>query len=128
MKRNPQFSFGKRIGSFRYAWQGIVTLVRYEHNARIHLVAAVLVIALGFVFRLSSLEWVVIIGCIGSVIAAEAFNTAIEAICNRVSTENNELIKRSKDCAAAGVLVVSITAAIVGAIIFLPKFWLIIQG
>ena len=127
MKQSTSFSFRKRIRSFGYAWQGIVALVRHEHNARIHIVAAIFVIILGFVLGVSTLEWVAIVGCIGAVIAAEIFNTAIEAICNRVSTENHELIKRSKDCAAGGVLLISITAAIIGAIIFLPKLWYIVQ-
>ncbi|MFI3261368.1 MAG: diacylglycerol kinase family protein [Rikenellaceae bacterium] len=116
-----KFSFSKRAKSFRYAWQGIVALVRDEHNARIHLVAAVVASALGFLLDLSVLEWVAITMCIGLVIATEAMNSAVEAVCDKVSPEKHELIKKAKDCGAAAVLIVSITAAIVGGIVFIPK-------
>lgn len=119
--KNEKFSLRKRAASFRYAWQGIVALVRDEHNARIHVVAAVAAVTLGFVLQLSPLEWVAVVGCIGAVLAAEAMNSAIEAVCDKVSPQPHELIKKTKDCAAAGVLFVAIAAAVVGAILFLPK-------
>ncbi len=119
MKEN-KFSLRKRANSFRYAWQGIVALVRDEHNARIHLVAAIAASALGFIVKLTPLEWVAIIGCIGIVIATEAMTSAVEAVCDKVSPEKHELIKKAKDCGAAAVLIVSITAAIIGSIIFIP--------
>ncbi len=119
MKEN-KFSLRKRANSFRYAWQGIVALVRDEHNARIHLVAAIAASALGFIVKLTPLEWIAIIACIGIVIATEAMNSAVEAVCDKVSPEKHELIKKAKDCGAAAVLIVSITAAIIGSIIFIP--------
>ncbi len=120
---NSKFSLRKRAKSFKYAWQGIVALVRGEHNARIHLVAALIATILGFVLQISYLEWVAIVVSIGLVIATESMNTAVEAICDKVSTERDELIKKAKDCAAAAVLIVSMTAAIIGVIIFLPKLF-----
>lgn len=119
--RNGSFSWSKRVKSFSYAWNGLVVLLRDEHNARIHLVAAVVATVMGFVFDISSLEWVAIVGCIGLVIATEAMNSALEALCDRVSTERHELIGKAKDCGAAAVLVTAITALIVGLIVFVPK-------
>ncbi|MFI3305311.1 MAG: diacylglycerol kinase family protein [Rikenellaceae bacterium] len=119
--KSSKFSLNKRLNSFRYAWQGIVALVRDEHNARIHMVAAVVATVMGFWLKISSMEWVAIIGCIGAVIATEAMNSAVEAVCDKVSPEKHELIKKAKDCGAAAVLIVSISAAIIGCVVFLPK-------
>ncbi len=119
--KNSKFSISKRLNSFRYAWQGIVALVRDEHNARIHLTAAAIATIMGFCLKISSMEWIAIIGCIGLVIATEAMNSAVEAVCDKVSPEKHELIKKAKDCGAAAVLIVSISAAITGVIIFVPK-------
>ena len=56
-----------------------------------------------------------------SVLAAEAVNSSIEALADLVSPEYNEAIKRTKDLAAGAVLILAISAAIVGLIIFIPK-------
>lgn len=64
--------------SFRYAWEGIVSLFSNERNAQIHLGAAVCVITAGCLFDLSAVEWCLISLCIGGVFMAEGFNTAIE--------------------------------------------------
>ncbi len=119
--KNKSFSWRQRLGSFKHAWQGITTLVRQEHNARIHLGASILVIGFASFLSLSPIEWVVIIACMAAVWMAELFNTAIEALCNRVSPEQHPLIKCAKDCAAGGVLVASLAALAIGVIIFIPK-------
>lgn len=119
--KSSKFSVSKRLSSFRYAWQGVVALVRDEHNARIHLVAAIVASVVGFWLKISAMEWIAVVGCIGIVIATEAMNSAIEAVCDKVSPEKHELIKKAKDCGAAAVLIVSIAAAAIGAIVFVPK-------
>ncbi len=118
----------KRIYSFRCAFEGIATLFRKECNARIHLVAAVVAGVLGFVLDISPVEWVVVVLCIGAVIAMEAMNSAVEAVCDRVTLERDDMIKLAKDYAAAAVLIVAIAAATVGGVIFLPKIVAVIYG
>jgi len=87
----------------------------------IHLVAAALVIAGGFYFAISTTEWIMIILCIGMVMAAEIFNSAIEELTNLVSPQYNKKAAVIKDMAAGSVLVCAIVALIVGLIIFTPK-------
>lgn len=115
------FSIRKRIRSFGYALNGIRLLVLHEHNAWIHLLAAVCVVGAGFFFHLSLSEWVAVVIVIGLVIFAEAVNSAIEVLCDLVSPEYNEAIGRVKDLAAGAVLLLAIAAAIVGILIFFPK-------
>lgn len=118
---DTQFSFRKRLKSFVYAFRGIGFLVRNEHNARIHLVAAVAAVAAGFLLGITAVEWTVIVLVIGAVLAAEAFNSALEALCDLVSPGYHESIKKAKDLAAGAVLLVAIAAAVIGSVIFLPR-------
>lgn len=87
---------------------------------RIHILSALLVIVMGFIVGVTKIEWCLLVGCIGLVIMAEIFNTAIEALTNLVSPEFNPLAGKVKDLAAGAVLVTAFTAAIIGSIIFLP--------
>jgi len=121
---NHSFSFRKRLKSFYYAFNGVWLLLRYEPNAWIHAVAAIVVILAGFFFHISSFEWCFICFAIGSVIVAEGFNTAIEKIADLISPEYHPIIKQVKDIAAGCVLITAIAAACVGLIIFLPKVFL----
>jgi len=111
----------KRLLSFKFAFQGILHMLRGEANARIHLVAAVVVIAAGFLFGLTMTEWLMVIFAIGFVFSAELFNSAIEELVNLVSPGYHEKAGKVKDMAAGAVLVAAITAAVIGIIIFGPK-------
>ncbi len=113
--------FLKRGRSFVYAWHGIVSLFGNEPNARIHLCVALLVVAAGFLFNISASEWCLVTLCIGGVFMAEAFNTAIEKLCDKVSPQTDSLIKIAKDVAAGAVLLFVFAAVTVGLIVFLPK-------
>ena len=109
--------FRKVLRSFRFAGQGIIDLFRYENNAKVHLLLATLVIAAGVYLDLSRTEWAVILTQIGLVWAAEAFNTAIEKLCDFVSPGLHPQIKAVKDMSSGAVLILSITAVAVGIII-----------
>ncbi|MDH4474267.1 MAG: diacylglycerol kinase family protein [Fluviicola sp.] len=122
MKKQQQpFSTSKRFGSFIYAFNGLRVLVREEHNSWIHVAAAIVAIVLGFIFHISTYEWIAIAFAIGLVIALEIVNSAIENLADFVSPERHDSIKKIKDLAAAAVLVGAITALAVALIIFLPK-------
>jgi len=109
-----------RILSFKHAIAGIFELFRSETNAKIHLVVTVAVITMGFVVNLNKYEWSLIVLSIGMVIAFEGINTSLETLCDYVTEEKNESIRKTKDIAAATVLISAIVAATVGIIIFLP--------
>lgn len=118
----PQkFSIRKRIKSFLFAFNGLKILMTEEHNARIHLVAAICAVIASIVFEISAFEWIAVIVAIGLVFALELMNSAIERIADFIAPEKNEKIKKIKDLSAAGVLISAITALIVGLIVFLPK-------
>jgi diacylglycerol kinase len=102
-------------------------LMLREPNFRIHMGAAALVLILSFWLGLTSTEWMVVVACIATVLAAEMFNTALEQLCNITEANVHPIIKKIKDTSAAAVLVVALAAAICGTIVLLPKIMVTIQ-
>lgn len=121
MSTDEGFSLAARARSFGYAFRGVAALLTTQHNARIHAVATVAVVVAGFVLAVNSVEWALLLLAMGMVWLAEAFNTALEALCDRIAPDPHPLVGRAKDVAAAGVLLAASAAAAVGLIIFVPK-------
>ncbi len=119
---NPQpFSPRKRVRSFGYAFRGIFYMIRTQHNFWIQMTIGILTLALGFLFKISPLEWGQVLLCMGMVLAAETFNSAVEALTDALHPEHDPRIGRVKDLAAGAVLIAALAAAGVGIVIFLPK-------
>ena len=119
--RSSKFSLHNRAKSFVYAGRGILYFFRTQHNARLQVTAALLAITFACLLKITSAEWCWIIFSIGFVLVCELFNTAIEYLADVVSPGYHEKIGRVKDVAAGAVLLASITAFIIGAVIFIPK-------
>lgn len=119
-QEKPRFSVLARLKSIKDALAGIALLLKNEHNSRVHLLATVLVILLAFYLSVSTLEWALLTIAITMVWSAEAFNTALEYLCNKVSPEHDQLIGQAKDVAAAAVLLTAIGAVVLGALVFIP--------
>lgn len=115
-----RYDFKKQLRSFGYAWKGIRCCVGKEQNLSFHLIATVLVVIAGWQLGITRTEWAILLLCIGMVIAAELFNTAIEKLVDLVSPGRHPLAGQVKDIAAGAVLVCAATAAIIGLIIFVP--------
>ncbi|ODS83910.1 MAG: diacylglycerol kinase [Cytophagaceae bacterium SCN 52-12] len=111
----------KVFKSFGYAFKGIVSLFRYENNAKVHLIAGILAVAAAFYLEFSLIEWCILVIQIALVMAAEAFNTAIEKLCDAISPQKHPAIGTVKDIAAGAVLITAIAAVITGLFLFLPK-------
>lgn len=115
------FSLARHAKSFRNAFRGIKLLIKTQQNAWIHIGAGMIVILFGFYFSISPIEWAIIIFTIGAVLAAEAFNTALEIDMDLTSPNYNPYAKNTKDMAAGAVLITVCAAVVVGIIIFGPK-------
>jgi diacylglycerol kinase (ATP) len=122
MKSNntDAFSFSGRIRSVNHALNGIVTMLKGQHNAWVHLVATIAVLTAGVIFGITVTEWCVLVLAIVSVWVAEALNTAFEFLCDVASPEFHPLVKKSKDVAAGAVLLSAIGAVVLGMIVFVP--------
>lgn len=113
------------VKSFGYAFTGIATLFKETPNAKIHLLAAIVVIIAGLYLNVSNIEWAVLTLCIGFVITAEALNTALETLTDLASPEIHPLAKKTKDMAAGAVLIAAIISIIIAFLIFFPKILLL---
>ncbi len=111
------------VSSFRFAAQGIVTSVKREQNMKVHLLSAVIVALAGLWTGLDRLEWMLVIVLIGGMLALELINSALERTVDLVTEERHPLAKQAKDMAAGAVLVFAVTSAIIGLLIFLPKWF-----
>lgn len=119
--RSPPISFGKtRLRSIGFALHGIRALVRHEANARVHLAASVAVVSAGLVMRCSLDEWRWLVLAMAMVWIAEAFNTAIEVLCNLTQPDFHPQVKLIKDLAAGAVLLAAIAATLIGASVAWP--------
>ncbi len=116
----PPFRLSARAKSFRHAFAGIAFMLRTQHNAWIHGLATVAVIAAGFALRIEAADWKWLILTVTLVWVAETMNTAFEHLCDVVSPQYSEAVKRAKDVAAGAVLICAGGAAAIGALIFLP--------
>lgn len=122
-KGSEKFSLKKRSKSALYALNGLRVLFLEEHNSRIHIAIVIVVVTAGFLLKISNTEWLVVCILIALVFSLEIINSAIENICDYISPQWNEVIKKVKDLAAAAVFVSSVMSVICGAIIFLPKLY-----
>lgn len=112
-----------RLQSFRRAVVGIIFMLRTQVHARWHFLATVIIIIIGLVLKVGRHDWLALIIAMAIVWTAEAINTAIESACDAITKEKHPLIGHAKDVAAGAVLIASIFAAIIGAVVFVPKFF-----
>ena len=109
-----------RIFSFKYAYSGLRYVVRSQRNAWIHAGITLVVLILALLFKISPLEWGILLLAIGMVWTAEIFNTALEALVDLVSPTTHPLAKIAKDTSAAAVLFSAIISVLIGLVILLP--------
>ena len=115
-------SRGFRLVSFADAGRGVRVLLG-EANAKVQLGVALAVVALGLWLGLPARDWAVLALAIGVVLATEAVNTALEALCDRVAPEPHPLVRKAKDVAAGAVLIASLAAAVLGLLVLGPPLW-----
>ena len=115
------FTVVGRLRSFRHALAGLLFVLRSQHNAWLHAVVTVLALVLGAVVRLSGDEWCLLALAIALVWVSEAFNTGLEVLADAVMPERHATVKIAKDVAAGAVLLGSLGALVVGAILFVPR-------
>ncbi len=113
--------FRRRRESFGHAARGVRILVATQAHARIHLAAAGGVALAAWLLDVSALEWCVLLLAIALVWVSEGINTALEFAVDLASPEHHPLAGKAKDVAAGAVLLAACLAAVIGAVIFVPK-------
>ena len=110
----------KHLSSYRYSIRGISLAFQHDHNMSLHLAAAIAVFMVNSVLKVSQTEWLITLMLIGLAWMAEIFNTAIEKLADRVTTEQDPLIGQVKDLTSGAVLIICFFAVVCAVIIYLP--------
>ena len=103
---------------FREAFRGVKRGVRGHSSFSVHFFFAALALTAALVLECDHYEWCLVVGCIGLVMTAELFNSAVETLFHGLDAESKGRIQGCLDIAAGAVLVAGLTAAVVGAIVF----------
>ena len=109
------------LKAFKFASSGIFYTLSTQRNLKIQMIFALIATILGFVLKISIIEWIILVFAIMFVLFAEMINTAIESTVDLFTEEVNEKAKIAKDVAAGAVLIASLNSVIVGILIFLEK-------
>ncbi len=119
-------AFATFIASFGYAFAGLWYALRTQRNARVHLVAAILVTLAGVLLHVSALEFAILYIAITGVFIAEMFNTVFEICVDLAKPEYHPLAGIAKDVAAGAVLLSALLAVVIGVFIFGPHVWVLL--
>ena len=112
--------------SFKYAFDGIKYTFINSRNFKIQLLFAFFSLILGYIFKLDTTDYLILLVTIFSVLILEILNTSIESLVDLVVKKNYDgLAKISKDCAAGAVLLASMNSVIIGLNLFIPKIKLL---
>jgi diacylglycerol kinase len=106
---------------FRDAFRGVRSGTRGQSSFQVHLLVAAAVIAAAAYLRCTLVEWSILLLCIGGVLTAEMFNSALEHFAKVIDKEHNPELGEALDTASAAVLFASLGAAVVGGLIFVSR-------
>jgi diacylglycerol kinase (ATP) len=112
--------FKRWLKSANFAVEGILQAAKTQRHVRYHFVSAAAVLLLSYIVGVSRVDFLLIAICVVTVLMAEMFNTAVEALVDMISPEHTEKARIAKDTAAGAVLVTSFGVAVIGYIILFP--------
>lgn len=121
MQRNSSFVERSWARKFRDAFRGVKVGIRGQSSFRWHFFAAAAVVAAAVALRVSRSEWCLLLLCITVVLVAEMFNSALESMAKAITGESDPHLGNSLDIGSAAVLLASLGASLVGAVIFLRR-------
>ncbi len=115
---NPLF---RLFLSFVFAFHGLWLCLSKERNFLIQLLIALAAVIAGYMLKISNNDFLLIVLCIVIVLCLEMVNSAIEQLCNLVTTDFHPSVKKIKDISAGAVLLASIISVVIGCVVFIPK-------
>jgi diacylglycerol kinase len=110
------------VSKFQCAFRGLKLGVRGHSSFFVHFFFAALVAVAALVLRCGALEWCILLGCVGLVLTAELFNSAVETLFRGLDEATQERVWPCLDIAAGAVLLASLVSAVIGGIIFVRQF------
>lgn len=109
------------VYSSKYSIEGLIYGYKNEMSLQLHGILSILAIILGILFKISLIQWGMLLISLGAILFIELLNTAIEAVVDMITIEFNPLAKIAKDCGSAAAYVATIIAIVIGCVIFIPK-------
>jgi diacylglycerol kinase len=106
---------------FWAALRGVKWGIRGHSSFFVHFFVTALVLATAIVLRCTPEQWAILVLCIGGVLTAELFNSALETLFRGLDESTKERCWRSLDIAAGAVLLSSAIAAVVGTLVFVQR-------
>ena len=119
--KNKPYKNRTFFDSFKYAFDGGLTVFQEEKNMRSHVLSTIVIIFISLFLSLTTREWLWVLLVCFLVLVMEIWNTVVENLVDLVSPDYHPLAKKVKDMAAAAVLFTSFFSLIIGAMILLPK-------
>jgi diacylglycerol kinase len=112
---------------FGDALRGLKFGIRGHSSFFVHFFAATLVIAAAGGMSCDVIEWCILLLCIGFVLTAELFNSAIETLHRGLDAETRERTWKALDIAAGAVLMASMTALVAGSLVLGRRLLLLLE-
>ena len=107
--------------STKYSIEGLLYAYKNEKSLWMHGFCSIIAICLGIIFKITLVQWSMILISLGIILAIELLNTAIEAVVDMITLEYHPLAKIAKDCGSAATFVAVLIGLIISAFIFIPK-------
>lgn len=114
--------FSELKKSFSHAWRGVIIVFKTEQSFRVQTLTGLLVIIFACLFQVRWTEFIVLLLLVGAVLSLEMINSILERIVDTFRPRIHPAVRDIKDIMAATVLTVSVIAAVIGIIIYLPYF------
>lgn len=111
---------GSLVKTFRDAFTGLGYVVRTQRNARIHLAITLLVFVIAAWLRITAQDWAILVLTAALVWTSELINTALEAVVDLATPQEQPLARAAKDLAAGAVLIAALAAIVVGVLLLGP--------
>ncbi len=116
-----KLGFKRVLKSFKFSFDGLKYAYTHEQSLALHVIVMAVIIACGFGFHISPMQWVITLVMGALILVAELFNTSIEAVVDMVTEEYHPLAKVAKDTASAACFVADLIAAGMWLVVFAPK-------
>jgi len=113
-------NFKKLFRSFECALRGLKYVLKNEQNFQLEILIGIFVVILMFIFDIRDWQKVALFLVIFSVLAVELINTILERVVDILKPRVHPYAQLIKDIMATAVLLASIGAIVIGAIIFYP--------
>ena len=114
------YGYKRFFKSIKYSLDGLIYAYRYEQSLWIHGFCTILAIIMGIIFKIKLSEWAIVFIALGTILALELINTAIEAAVDLTTSKIHPLAKIAKDCGSASSFIMSIVSIVISLFVFGP--------